>query len=81
MSRTSHRRFIVAASAPAVLVLAVGGFLFAHGKTNNAVTMVAQAANGDNTIASNAISVNVNAADVLGTVPSIAKKTARSLTS
>jgi hypothetical protein len=67
MSRTSRRRFIAAASAPAVLALAVGGFLYAHGKANNAVTMVAQAANG-----SNAIAVNVNAADVLGTVPSIA---------
>jgi len=68
MYRTSRRRFIVAASAPAVLALAAGGFLFVHGgKANNTLAMVAQDAT-----ANNAIAVNVNAADVLGTVPSIA---------
>jgi Cellulose binding domain len=71
MSRTSRRRFIAAAAAPAVLALAAGGFLYAHGKANNAVAMVAQAANGSSTIA-NGIAISVNAADVLGTVPDIA---------
>jgi hypothetical protein len=68
MYRKSRRRFIVAASAPAVLALAVGGFLFVHGgKANNTLAMAAQDAT-----ANNAIAVNVNAADVLGTVPDIA---------
>src|SRR5579859_7496735 len=59
MFRTSRRRFIVAATAPAVLALTVGGFLVAHGaKANNTIAI--------STTANNAIAVNINAADVLG---------------
>jgi hypothetical protein len=70
MSRTSRRRLIVAATAPAVLALTVGGFLAAHGaKANNTIT-VSSAANG--AIPNSAIAVKVNAANVLRTVPGIA---------
>ncbi len=65
MFRTSRRRFIVAATAPAVLALTLGGFLLAYGaRANNTIAI--------NTTANNAIAIRVNAADVLGTVPGIA---------
>ena len=80
MFPTSRRRFIVAATAPAVLALTVGGFLVAHGaKANNAVAINTTANNAvaNNTVANNAtanntVAIKVNAADVLGTVPGIA---------
>jgi hypothetical protein len=76
MFRTSRRRLIVAATAPAVLALTVGGFLVAHGAKANNTIAVTSAAN--NATASGAIAVNVNAADVLGTVPDIANGLRRS---
>jgi hypothetical protein len=75
MFRTSRRRLIVAATAPAVLALTVGGFLVAHGaKANNtiAVSTTANNATANNATANNAIAIKVNAADVLRTVPGIA---------
>ena len=65
MFRTSRRRLIVAATAPAVLALTAGGFLVAHGaKANNTIAI--------STTANNAIAIKVNAADVIRTVPGIA---------
>ena len=65
MFRTSRRRFIVAATAPAVLALTLGGFPLAHGARANSTIAISTTANS-------AIAINVNAADVLGTVPGIA---------
>lgn len=70
MFRTSRRRVIVAATAPAVLALTLGGFLVAHGaKANNTIAISTTA---NNAIANNAVAIKVNAADVLRTVPGIA---------
>ena len=69
MSRTSRLRLIVAATAPAVLALTLGGFLVAHGAKANSTIAVSSAAN--NATASGAIAIKVNAANVLRTVPGI----------
>jgi hypothetical protein len=64
MFRTSRRCLIVAATAPAVLALTVGGFLVAHGAKANSTIAVSNAAN-------NTVAIKVNAANVLRTVPGI----------
>ena len=59
MSRISRRRFVVAATGPAVLALTVGGFLVAQGaKASDAINVSVEANTGLGTIPGGAVGVN-----------------------
>ena len=59
MSRISRRRFVVAATGPAVLALTVGGFLVAQGaKASDAINVSVEANSGLGTIPGGAVGVN-----------------------